>query len=369
MATGVLGPMHPYDPESFSLTENYMELTFAWMLRAAEEFNWHGMLDFGDHLIEYESINWELNVPANWGLFQNWGYSGWMQEAYRLGPWMLVQYLRGGRHRYFREADQWVRHHRDVDCVFWDTPDDGPRPGDNSGSNRLGGGHRHDQQHFGAYLVGYGIPTIATTHHYFLTGDGRDLDAIRDFSEFILDRARLENHGIYSVLYMAEALDDPSLIDAALDRDVEPGVGFGRVVYDSGMGLLLHDIQTNGAPNVRDRLRRWAERDETEFAFIRGYLESVEGTGAYSGAIADDFEEIFPANSVRGQYFKWAPRHPADFRDAMSPDFMPNGPLEWPLRSIEHLIFDGPFGLGNNPSRNSIVAQLVWLMEPYGSDP
>ena len=38
---------------------------------------------------------------------------------------------------------RWVRHHRDVDCVFWDTPDDGPRPGDNNGGDRYGGGHRH----------------------------------------------------------------------------------------------------------------------------------------------------------------------------------------------------------------------------------
>lgn len=361
VATGVLGPMHARD-ETHARAERYLELTLAWPLRSAQEFGWHGWLDHGDHLIEYESSHWELDVSPNWGVYSNWGYAGWMQEAYRLGPALMVEYLRTGRDAYFREADVWLRHHRDVDCVHWDAPDDGERPGDNDGGVRLGGGHRHDQQHWGGYLAGYGIPTIATTHHYFSTGDGRDLDALRLYAEWILEHARIESHGRYSVLYMAEALGDPDLVARALSGDVTPGVGFGRLAYDSGMGLLLHDVQTNGAPEVRTRLRAWAAHDDEALAFVRAYLESIEGTGEHRAAIARDYAALFADGDVRARYFEWAPRAPTSFRDAFSPDLMPEGPWAWPIRSIEHLIFDAGRGLGNNPSRQVFVAQLPWLM-------
>lgn len=369
MASGVLGPIPPRDESSFARTERYLDLTMAWPLRSAEEWGWHGWLDHGDHLIEYETMSWELDVDPNWGTYSNWGYAGWMQEAYRLGPALFVQYLRTGRYRDFRQGDVWLRHHRDVDCVHWDAPDNGPRPGDNRGSPRLGAGHRHDQQHWGGYLAGYGIPTIATAHHYFLTGDGRDLEAMRAYSEWILEDARIENHGRYSVLYMGEALDDPTLIERAWAADVSPGVGFGRIVYDSGMGLMLHDVQTGGAPEVRARLRRWASEEDEAFAYLRAYLEASEGTGEHVEAIARDFATLFPDEDVRTRYFGWAPRAPTGFRDAFSPDIMPDGPFGWPIRSIEHLIFDAGRGLGNNPSRQVFVAQLPWLMAVTPGDP
>lgn len=358
-ATGVFGPLLPYDPKGFSRIENYVDLSFAWPLRSAQEFNWYGMLDYGDHLMEYESINWELSVPSNPGVFQNWGYSGWMQEAYRTGQWMFIQYLRSGRSRYFREADNWLRHHRDVDCSFWDTPDDGPRPNDNKGGDRLGGGHRHDQQHWGAYLTSYGIPSIAVAHHYFLTGDGRDLDAMRKYCPWLLHKSSIENQGLLSVLYMADALGDQDLIDEALLRQVKPGVGFGRLIFDSGMALMLHDIRSNGS--VRERLKEWADIDDPSATFIRAYLYS-RGETQYQERLHKDFEDLFPAKRVRSQFFAWASRKPSDFRDAFSADIMPDGVWTLPFRTLEKLVFDAPHGMGNNTSRNQLVSQLLWLM-------
>jgi hypothetical protein len=367
--TGVFGNLHPYDYTSFPKTENYLDLTYAWILRAAKEFGWYGMLDYGDYLLEFESINWELDVPANPQVFQNWGYSGWTHENYRVGPWMMLQYLRSGRHFWFKEADAWLRHKRDIDCVHWDTPDDGSRPGDNNGGARLGGGKRHDQQHWGGYMTGYGIPTIGTAHHYFLTGEGRDLDAMALYSDWILHASHIENQGIYSVLYMGEALQNSSLISEAWSNNITPNLGFGRWLYDSGMGLLMHDIQTHGRADVRARLKNWAAMSGTEYGFLRGYIESQEHQGTYTSQIHADFAEIFPANSVRTSYFSWAPRLPNNYRDACHNDFMPHGPWQWPFRSIEHLMFDGPFGLGNNPSRHQFAAHIVWMMDTVGDDP
>lgn len=358
-ATGVVGPILPYDPKRFARIENYVDLSFAWPLRSAQEFKWYGMLDYGDHLLEYESINWELSVPENPGVFQNWGYSGWMQEAYRTGQWMFIQYLRSGRPHYFREADTWLRHHRDVDCCFWDTPDDGPRPDDNKGGNRLGGGRRHDQQHWGAYMTSYGIPSIAVAHHYFLTGDGRDLDAMRAYCPWLLHHNRFENEGILSVLYMADALGDEALIKEALTRRVKPGVGYGRLIFDSGMALMLHDINTNGS--VRDRLAEWAAIDDPSATFVRAYLYS-HGETQYRERLLKDLEALFPAKSVRSRYFAWAPRQPTDFRDAFSADVMPGGVWTMPFRTLEKLVFDAPHGMGNNTARNQLVSQLLWLM-------
>lgn len=365
-ATGVFGPLLPYDPKRFARIENFVDLSFAWPLRAAQEFHWYGMLDHGDHLLEYESINWELEAPGNPGVFQNWGYSGWMQEAYRTGQWMFVQYLRSGRQRYFREAETWLRHHRDVDCCFWDTPDDGPRPDDNKGGDRLGGGHRHDQQHWGTYMTSYGIPSIAVAHHYFLTGEGRDLDAMRVYCPWLLEKNRFENEGVLSVLYMADALGDRALIDAALARPLKPGVGFGRLVFDSGMALMLHDIQSDGA--VRARLKEWAAIDDPSATFIRAYLHA-QGETQYLERMRKDLDALFPAKDVRARFFAWAKRQPTGFRDAFSADILPEGVWTLPFRTLEKLVFDAPGGMGNNVSRNQVVSQLLWLMPTLESDP
>jgi hypothetical protein len=367
-ATGVFGAMHPYDMAKFPREENCIDLYFAWPMLSAKEFHWYGMLDYGDHLLEYESINWELSVPENPGLFQNWGYSGWMQESYRTGQWMFLQYVRSGRYRYFREADTWLRHHRDVDCCFWDTPDDGARPDDNKGGNRLGGGHRHDQQHWGAYMTSYGIPSIAVAHHYYLTGDGRDLDVMKEYCQWLLHRNQYENEGVLSALYMGEALNDRKVIDEAMARDVKPGVGYGRLVYDSGMGLMLHDIHTGGDPAVRAKLAPWADIDEPDAAFIRGYLYG-QGDKRHGERMKKDIAALFPAKPVRAQYFAWATRKPADFRDAFSPDIMPDGVWKLPFRTLEKLVFDAPFELGNCTSRTQVVSQLFWLMQASDGDP
>lgn len=367
-ATGVFGPILPYDSKKFARIENAVDLSFAWPLRSAEEFHWYGMLDYGDHLLEYESIHWELSVPENAGLFQNWGYSGWMQEAYRTGQWMFVQYLRSGRARYWREAETWLRHHRDVDCCFWDTPDNGPQPQDNKGGNRVGGGHRHDQQHWGTYMTSYGIPAIAVTHHYYLTGDGRDLDAMRAYGDWLLHHNRYENEGVLSTLYLGEALGDQAMIAEAMARKLEPGVGYGRLIFHSGMALMLHDIQTHGAEPVRKRLRDWAAIDDVSAAFIRGYLYS-QGEKTYLDRMKTDLETLFPAKSIRTQFFAWAPRKPSDFRDAMSADILPQGVWPLPFRTLEKLVFDSPFGMGNNTSRNQIASQLLWLMQIAPPDP
>ncbi|MBW2453456.1 MAG: hypothetical protein JRI68_03050 [Deltaproteobacteria bacterium] len=364
VATGVYGPLSAYDPTSRPQIENYLDHLMARIIRSKREYGWVGMFDYGDYLPEYEKQEWELDIPWNPFLYSNWGYAGWLQENYRFGQWAFVQYLRSGRYGYFRAADTWLRHARDVDCVFWDAPDDGPAPGDNDSSHRRGGGHRHDQQHWGAYMASYGIPTIAVIHHYYLTGDGRDLDAARDYVDWLSGSGSFyENYGEYAVLYLAEALKDQEAIDWAMAHDETPQSAYGRATYDSGMGLMLRDIHTNGESAVRERLRSWADLDEATAAYLRAYLESVEGEGTYTQRIQDDWDAAFPASAIQAsRYEPWAPRIPADFRDAFSADIMPDGPWTFPIRTLESMQFDGPGGMGNDLGRHSNQLTLMWLM-------
>jgi len=371
VATGVFGSLVPYDPTTYTKLENFLDYMMARIIRSQREYEWYGMLDHGDYLPEFGKQTWELDIPDNPDVFSNWGYAGWLQEAYRFGQFAFVQYFRSGRYDYFRAADVWLRHTRDVDCVYWDAPDDGPRPTDAEGSSpRVGGGHRHDQQHWGAYMTGYGIPTIAVVHHYFMTGNGRDLDAMRANADWILNAGTYyENYSEYSVLYMAEALDDAALMAQALAHNETPQSAFGRATYDSGMGLLLHDVHTGGDPAVREKLRAWADLDESSAGYLRGYLESQEQTGAYTARIQSDLDAAFPTDPVTTRYYEeWAPRIPDDFRDAFSADIMPDGPFGWPLRLLEDTQFNGPGGMGYDLGRHSNQMALMWAMPLVGSD-
>ena len=326
--------------------------------------------DVGRHdnyLPEFEKQNWELEIPSNPDVYSNWGYAGWLQENYRFGQFAFVQYLRSGRYAYFRSADEWLRHARDVDCVYWDTPDDGTRPSDNKGASRLGGGHRHDQQHWGTYMAGYGIPTIAVVHHYYLTGELRDLDAMRDNVSWILDAGSwIENYSEYAVLYMAEALGDTEAQQRAWAHEETPQSAYGRATYDSGMGLMMYDIHTAGASEVRERLRAWADLDESSAGFLRAYLESVEGTGTYTSRIRTDFDEAFPQAAISASRYAWASRTPTDFRDAFSSDILPGSAWEWPIRMMESMQFDGPGGMGNDLGRHANQMALLWFMPHEG---
>ncbi len=369
--TGVLGPLVAYDPTQYGKLENYLDTMMARIIRSQREYHWYGWLDYGDYLPEFEKQEWELDIPWNPNLYSNWGYAGWLQENYRFGQWAFVQYFRSGRYQYFRAAETWLRHTRDVDCVYHETPDDGPHPNDNeSGGQRLGGGHRHDQQHWGTYMAGYGIPTIALVHHYMMTGEQRDLDAMRDNADWILHAGTyFENYSEYSVLYMAEALGDSELMAEALARNETPQSAYGRATYDSGMGLMLHDIHTDGDPVVREKLRAWADLDESTAAYLRAYIESQEQTGTYLARIQSDFDAAFPASTIADRrYEDWAPRLPTDFRDVFSDDIMPDGPWEWPLRLLESMQFDGPGGMGNDLGRHSNQMTLMWAMTFVGSD-
>lgn len=364
VATGAFGPLTAYDPQARPQIENYLDLMMARIIRSQEEYGWVGMYDYGDYLPEFEKQNWELDIPWNPNLFTNWGYAGWLQEAYRFGQWAFVQYFRSGRYRYWRAADTWLRHTRDVDCVFWEEPDDGDRPTDNRSGQRLGGGHRHDQQHWGTYMAGYGIPSIAVVHHYYMTGDPRDLDAMKDYISWNQGSGEYyERHGEYSVLYMAEALGDADAMAWATSHQETPNSGFGRGTFDSGMGLMMRDIQTGGDATIRERLRAWADLDESTASFLKAYLENVEGMGTYTARLQEDWDAFFPAAAVQSRrYEQWAVRVPADLRDAMSPDIMPNGPWDFPLRTLESIQFDGPGGMGNDLGRHSNQMSLMWHM-------
>jgi hypothetical protein len=303
--TGVWGPLCHHDPKSRPEMENYIALSYHWPYVSQKEFSWYGMLDWGDALLEYECIQWELeNWPGMKGVYANWGYAGWSSE-WDPGQFMLVQYLRGGDWRHFRLGEARVRHQRDVDGVHWEKPDDGPVPGDNEGGARLGGGHRHDQQHWGGHLSGYAIPNISVGHLYYLTGEGRCLDAYRNIAQYHAYAPSIENEGRLTLAYIGEVLGEQKWIDIAIDKMCNAGdcrpmnCEFGRPLVANMMAVMLADICTED-PRVRKRAIEWGALPPSDkqggegMLVMWAYLKSVEKKDTWDAKIKAACAKITP---------------------------------------------------------------------------
>ena len=325
-ATGVLGPLAPRDAAKHPELENFIDISFHWITLSQREFSWYGMLDWGDALLEYSSQHWELpNWPSNRGRYANWGYAGWSSE-WDPGLWMLVQYFRSGRYEHFRYGEAKVRHNRDVDCVYYEKPDDGPLPDDNHGHRRLGGGHRHHQQHWGTYLTGYAQPNISNGLLYWLTGEGRCLDAYRAIAGYHAYAPSIENEGRLTLAVIGDVLGEKKWIDIARDklehaRDCRPSnVAFGRGCVANMMALMLWDIASDD-PVVRKKLIAWGDALEpvqkqgSEATIVLwAYIRSVEKRDRWDAKIRAARKRILPVNN-----------------DFFKPDALPDGVWKLPL--------------------------------------
>ncbi|MBI2190677.1 MAG: hypothetical protein HYU36_01675 [Planctomycetes bacterium] len=152
--------------------EALIDLMIEWILRNPVEFHWDGMLDYGDTLFH------GLETPTHAGFkaekaWASRGYVGWQNNDGNLAHALWLHYLRTGDRRLFRRAESMSRHLMDVDtCHGCRNP------------AFIGGVHRHDQQHWGNGVRGYGTDAHAMAEMYYLTGDRRAADTLHEFARF-----------------------------------------------------------------------------------------------------------------------------------------------------------------------------------------
>lgn len=172
----VFGKVAPRDPQKFPRLEAWQDFGLAWIRANQKAFRWDGMIDYGDNLYIGYGVNTHRTtvLPNAWG---SRGYVGWQNEDGGLCHALFLAALRSGDHEIMKQAELLTRHVMDVDVCHYCPPE--PR--------HVGGGHRHDQQHWGNGVRGYGTGTHGVIDFYLLLGDERAKDVALETANFHLD--------------------------------------------------------------------------------------------------------------------------------------------------------------------------------------
>jgi len=163
----VTGGFAPRIPEHFPAAERMMTGFIAWMERNIEIGHWYGFLDWGDTLCSWDPQRDTWRYEGRW----SWNNSEWDP---RHGVW--IQYLRTGDDGYFRLGEAMTRHSMDVDTCHFNPF----RP------YTVGGCFRHSVGHFGDEPCASHTFLDNWVDYYYLTGDQRTLQVIREAGEFLL---------------------------------------------------------------------------------------------------------------------------------------------------------------------------------------
>jgi len=156
----VWNQFHPVDPQRFPQTESLIRLSLEWALRLPRLFHWDGLVDWGDTLFQgYEVAphNQVKEVPKTSWVVR--GYDGWFNNDCNVSHDFLMHFLRSGDGRLWRYTERMIQHVMDVDTIH--AAED---------PTEVGGGRRHDQQHWGATYTGYGTAAVEAGELYYLTG-------------------------------------------------------------------------------------------------------------------------------------------------------------------------------------------------------
>ena len=149
--------------ESERMLEGFVE----WMERQIHRERWYGYLDWGDVLATWEEEADSWRFRGRWG----WCNSEWDP---RHAIWLHA--LRSGQARFFNLAEAMTRHSLDVDTCHYHPL----RP------YWVGGCYRHSMDHFGDEPCASHTFIDNWIDFYYLTGDGRALEVIREAGAFFL---------------------------------------------------------------------------------------------------------------------------------------------------------------------------------------
>ncbi len=163
----VTGGFAPLDQTAFPRCERMLDGFIDWMERSIAANRWYGFFDWGDVLVAWEESTGEWRFRGRWG----WCNSEWDP---RHGVW--IQYVRSGQPRWFRLGEAMTRHSMDVDTCHYHPL----RP------YTVGGCFRHSVDHFGDEPCASHTFIDNWLDYYYLTGDHRTLEVLKEAGEFFL---------------------------------------------------------------------------------------------------------------------------------------------------------------------------------------
>lgn len=200
-----------FEPASdqFPASERLLGGLIDWLRRQIVDGRWVGFLDWGDFLIAFEESAQTWRYHGRWG----WCNSEWDP---RHGVW--IQYLRSGDPALFDLAEAMTRHSADVDTCHWH----GYRP------YFVGGCFRHSVSHFSDEPSASHTFLDNWIDYYYLTGDLRTLEVLREAGEFCkrynwTEDARFSfslrsiANVLRGLLYVYEVTQDESCLQRALE--------------------------------------------------------------------------------------------------------------------------------------------------------
>ena len=186
-ATGALGRLYPSD-KKYATEEAMLSKLFEWAERHPRDFQWYGMLNFGDTLTwwrdgdddqGYDSMNW--NPVGRWGWYNC--------EGVGTHTGALLQYARSGEWRYFEFGENLARHIMDVDTIHYDTIANDRRLNKilNEKFSQVGSMHRHNGDHWGGESdEASHTSVVGILLYYYLTGNERAWDVAKEVGEYFL---------------------------------------------------------------------------------------------------------------------------------------------------------------------------------------
>ena len=277
--TQAFGNFLPLDRARFPHLEAMQDVGVAWIQRNQQQFHWDGMIDYGDTLFH------GYNTPSHYGYVQpkGWcsrGYVGWLNDDGGLTNGLFVQALRTGDYDTFCTAANMARHSMDVDTCHYCAEE--PR--------FVGGGHRHDQQHWGNGTRGYGTATHGIIDYYLLTGNERALDVARETADYHIDPFASEDEDRPGgLIRFWEITGEPKYKEAAdktmaqeLASPTSPKwlfvtTGHFRMVLNTSTGFMyyLSAVPPAETQKLREAIVKTADANRDT------YMSSWEDAGSY----------------------------------------------------------------------------------------
>ena len=163
----VTGGFAAVDEAAFPRSERMLDGFLDWMARSIKANRWYGFFDWGDVLVAWEESSGDWRFRGRWG----WCNSEWDP---RHGVW--IQYARSGEGRWYALGEAMTRHSMDVDTCHYQPL----RP------YMVGGCFRHSTDHFGDEPCASHTFIDNWIDYYYLTGDLRTLEVLRETGEFFL---------------------------------------------------------------------------------------------------------------------------------------------------------------------------------------
>jgi hypothetical protein len=308
-----MGTLAPVDREKFPGMERQHDTVWAWIRKNQSLFKWEGFFDYGAILIEFDNHGerYSGGPPGTW-VWRD--YAGWILNDGQLIHEMFRGFVRSGERQYLKLAEAGSRQIGDETTIHHFNPKV-------KGAHPLGSAHRHDMLPWGAIVTTYGMDVLGNCDLWFLTGDLRARDNLRDYSVCLSTGGNglKESHAIGSLLCrIGEALEDPKLIEKGktffpgeMKEAVAPNF---RTWTDTYMPMILaygitrdkdqkkalldaadHSAQKPTAYGTE--IEAWAYLETKDTKYLNGVKECLKACGHIAAAAAskgDPWKEEWP---------------------------------------------------------------------------